>query len=168
MGRRFVGPDGNFKPGKELPAIISTAVTLLMLHVVEVVVWAVAYRVLDPISSLDTFEKAMYFSVVTFTTLGYGDITLPEQEWRMLSGIEALNGILLVGLDHGLSVRGGPAKLVGMRRGDMAEIDRGWFADHSQPLKFGFFPSRPTDGIDTRDQPWPPISNPEGGSCLQH
>jgi len=35
--------------------------------------------------------------VVTFTTLGYGDITLPEQEWRMLSGIEALNGILLVG-----------------------------------------------------------------------
>ena len=97
MGHRFVGPDGNFKPRKVLPAIISTAVTLLMLHVIEVVVWAVAYRVLDPISSLDTFEKAMYFSVVTFTTLGYGDITLPEEEWRMLSGIEALNGILLVG-----------------------------------------------------------------------
>lgn len=97
MARRFVGPDGDFRPGKVLTAIISTAVTLLMLHVVEVLIWAVAYRVLTPISSLDTFEKAMYFSVVTFTTLGYGDITLPEQEWRMLSGIEALNGILLVG-----------------------------------------------------------------------
>ena len=97
MGHRFVAPDGNFKPRKVLPAIIWTAVTLLMLHVIEVVVWAVAYRVLTPISSLDTFEKAMYFSVVTFTTLGYGDITLPEHEWRMLSGIEALNGILLVG-----------------------------------------------------------------------
>jgi voltage-gated potassium channel Kch len=80
-----------------LTAIISTAVTLLMLHVIEVVVWAVAYRALPSISTLDTFEKAMYFSVVTFTTLGYGDITLPQEEWRMLSGIEALNGILLVG-----------------------------------------------------------------------
>jgi len=29
--------------------------------------------------------------------LGYGDITLVEHEWRLLSGIEALNGILLVG-----------------------------------------------------------------------
>jgi hypothetical protein len=97
MKHRFVGPDGNFKRGKSLPAIIWTAVTLLMLHVIEVVVWAVAYLLLVPITSLDTFEKATYFSVVTFTTLGYGDITLPEHEWRMLSGIEALNGILLVG-----------------------------------------------------------------------
>jgi len=40
MARRFVGPDGNFKPGKDLSAIIWTAVTLLMLHVVEVIVWA--------------------------------------------------------------------------------------------------------------------------------
>jgi len=97
MARRMVGPDGNFKRGKDLPAIIWTAVTLLMLHVVEVVVWALAYRALTPITSLDTFEKAVYFSVVTFTSLGYGDITLPQHEWRMLSGIEALNGILLVG-----------------------------------------------------------------------
>lgn len=97
MHYRFARPDGNFKPHKVLRAIISTAVILLMLHVVEVIVWAVAYRWLNPISSLDTFEKAMYFSVVTFTTLGYGDVTLPEHEWRMLSGIEALNGILLVG-----------------------------------------------------------------------
>ena len=29
--------------------------------------------------------------------MGYGDITLPEQEWRMLTGIEAPHGILLVG-----------------------------------------------------------------------
>ena len=97
MKLRFIGPDGNFKTNKVLPAIIWTAVTLLMLHVIEVIVWALAYRALTPISSLDTLEKAIYFSVVTFTTLGYGDITLPEQEWRILSGIEALNGILLVG-----------------------------------------------------------------------
>ena len=95
--RRFVHNDGNFKEGKSLPAVIWTAVVLMLLHMAEVVIWAVAYLLLAPISSLDTFEKAIYFSVVTFTTLGYGDITLSENEWRMLSGIEALNGILLVG-----------------------------------------------------------------------
>jgi hypothetical protein len=97
MARRFLGPDGNFKRGKDLPAVMWTAVALLMLHVVEVLIWALTYRALTPISSLDTFEKAVYFSIVTFTSLGYGDITLPEQEWRLLSGIEALNGVLLVG-----------------------------------------------------------------------
>lgn len=59
-------------------------------------VWAVAYMSLLPDGELATFEKALYFSFVTFTTLGYGDITLSEG-WRLLSGIEALNGILLVG-----------------------------------------------------------------------
>lgn len=97
MGRRFVDRDGKIPPNKSLMAVTWTAVILMLLHVIEVAVWAVAYRLLSPISSLDTFEKATYFSVVTFTTLGYGDITLPEHEWRMLSGIEALNGILLVG-----------------------------------------------------------------------
>ena len=43
------------------------------------------------------YERAVYFSIVTFTTLGYGDITLPYEEWRILSGVEALNGILLFG-----------------------------------------------------------------------
>ena len=42
------------------------------------------------------FEAAIYFSFVTFTTLGYGDLTLSDG-WRLLSGIEALNGILLDG-----------------------------------------------------------------------
>ena len=40
--------------------------------------------------------KFYYYSFITLTTLGYGDITLSEG-WRILSGIEALNGLLLVG-----------------------------------------------------------------------
>ena len=43
------------------------------------------------------FSDFIYMSFVTLTTLGYGDITLVAHEWRLLSGIEALNGILLVG-----------------------------------------------------------------------
>ena len=95
--RRYTGPQGDIVTHKALLAVTWTAVALLMLHLIEVIVWALAYLLILPGDHLDTFEKAVYFSVVTFTTLGYGDITLVEHEWRLLSGIEALNGILLVG-----------------------------------------------------------------------
>lgn len=94
---RYADHEGRFKEHAALPAVTWTAVVLLMLHLVEVVLWALAYRFVLPGDPLHTFEEATYFSVVTFTTLGYGDITLVEHEWRLLSGIEALNGILLVG-----------------------------------------------------------------------
>jgi voltage-gated potassium channel len=97
LAYRYAGPDGNFKANAALPAIAWTALVLLTLHEIEVVLWALAYLLLLPGDHLDTFEKATYFSVVTFTTLGYGDITLVEHNWRLLSGIESLDGILLVG-----------------------------------------------------------------------
>jgi uncharacterized protein YjbI with pentapeptide repeats len=43
------------------------------------------------------FSDALYFSVVTFTTLGYGDV-LPHGAFRLLAGSEALSGILFTGL----------------------------------------------------------------------
>ena len=73
---------------------------MLLLHTVEVVLWATAYRTFVP-DELESFEEATYFSFVTFTSLGYGDITL-SSKWRLLSGIEALNGILLAGFSTAL------------------------------------------------------------------
>ncbi|GAL68454.1 Kef-type K+ transport systems predicted NAD-binding component [Jejuia pallidilutea] len=43
-----------------------------------------------------SFSEAWYFSLVTFTSLGYGDVTLTGH-WRLLSGVEAINGIMLIG-----------------------------------------------------------------------
>jgi len=93
---RWTTPEGDWRPHKALLAMISTAVVLLMLHVIQVILWALTFLVFIPAGKLDSLEEAVYFSLVTFTTLGYGDITLGP-EWRLLSGIEALNGILLVG-----------------------------------------------------------------------
>jgi hypothetical protein len=76
--------------------LVNTALVVFALHTLEIVIWAGAYKELLPVNELASFEEAVYFSFVTFTTLGYGDITLSEW-WRLLSGIEALNGILLVG-----------------------------------------------------------------------
>lgn len=95
--RRYGDHHGNFKPHTALPAVMWSAIVLILLHVVEVTLWALIYILLLPGDQFDTFEKTLYFSVVTFTTLGYGDITLMDSEWRLLSGVEALDGILLVG-----------------------------------------------------------------------
>ncbi len=76
--------------------VSGTAAFLLVLHVLEVVLWALAYLLLPQINEVVTLEEAAYFSIVTFSTLGYGDIIV-EGEWRILSGIEAINGILVIG-----------------------------------------------------------------------
>ncbi|HVR19331.1 MAG TPA: potassium channel family protein, partial [Polyangiaceae bacterium] len=44
---------------------------------------------------------ALYFSGVTYSTVGYGDLVLPEH-WRLLGPIEGLTGILMCGLSTGL------------------------------------------------------------------
>ena len=46
-------------------------------------------------------ESSFYFSAVTYTTVGYGDLVLP-QEWRLLGAVEGLTGILMCGLSTGL------------------------------------------------------------------
>jgi hypothetical protein len=45
-------------------------------------------------------QTAWYFSAVTYTTTGYGDLILPEA-WRLVGAVEALTGILLCGLSTG-------------------------------------------------------------------
>jgi hypothetical protein len=82
-------------PGIRLTLIIQSAIIMVGLHLVEILLWAFAY-LLVAADELGTLESAVYFSAVTFTTLGYGDITL-SSSWRMLSGFEAINGIVLVG-----------------------------------------------------------------------
>lgn len=97
LTHRYARPDGDFSAHAALSAVTSTALVLLMLHMIEVILWALAYLLLLPGDHLESFEKATYFSVVTFTTLGYGDITLVEHDWRLLSGIESLIGVVLIG-----------------------------------------------------------------------
>ncbi len=66
---------------------------MFLVSVIEVLVWSVAYLWTGAIEGL---EKATYFSMVTFTTLGYGEIVLNEQ-WRLLASFEAANGIIMFG-----------------------------------------------------------------------
>lgn len=79
-----------------LRLLISTAVFLIFIHLVQAALWALVYMLLPGVTEFETFEKSMYFSLVTFTTLGYGEITIASAN-RILAGLEAINGITLIG-----------------------------------------------------------------------
>ena len=68
-------------------------VLLFIFSLLEVFLWAFIYLLFN---AIDSMEKALYFSMVTFTTLGYGDVLLDEH-WRLLGSFEAANGIIIFG-----------------------------------------------------------------------
>jgi Ion channel len=78
--------------------LIRIAWAFIVLHLVEIAVWALFYWWQK---CLPDAESAFYFSGVTYTTVGYGDLVLPAQ-WRLLSAVEGLTGILMCGLSTGL------------------------------------------------------------------
>lgn len=96
LGRRYPGGAGLASKRSALAVLTLTMVIAIVLHTLQILLWAVSYLMLLPNGEFQTLEEAFYFSIVTFTSLGYGDITLGEG-WRVLSGIEALSGILLLG-----------------------------------------------------------------------
>lgn len=76
--------------------LIYTAIFLLSLNFLEAIIWGFTYYILPGITEFESLEKAIYFSLVTFTTLGYGEITISSSN-RILAGLEAMNGVLLLG-----------------------------------------------------------------------
>ncbi|MDG4892255.1 MULTISPECIES: ion channel [unclassified Mesorhizobium] len=74
-------------------AMISVVMGLFAVMTTEVWLWAGIYRLLGIFSD---FETALYFSTITFSTVGYGDV-VPAHGWRVLAALEGINGFLLIG-----------------------------------------------------------------------
>jgi len=81
--------------------VLTTALALLILHLLEAILWAFLYMALPAQAGLKNFHEAVYFSMITFTTLGYGDVTLTEP-WQVLAGAEGMVGIVVFGLTTAL------------------------------------------------------------------
>lgn len=94
--------------------LLNTGMVLLLLHVFEATLWAGLYTALPSSVGLSSFGEAVYFSLVSFTTLGYGDVVLAS-EWRILGPMEAMAGVTVIGLTTALL---------------FAVVQRGWQAIH--------------------------------------
>ena len=81
--------------------LIRLAAWLIFMHLLEISLWAMCYRWGG---AMPDSHSAFYFSSVTYTTVGYGDLVLPHN-WRLLGGIEALTGILMCGWSTGFFYR---------------------------------------------------------------
>jgi voltage-gated potassium channel len=73
--------------------LLRVFVWIVLLHLIQVVLWAFVFL---RAGALPNLETAVYFSLVTYTTIGFGDVVLGPG-WRVLAGIEGLTGLVLVG-----------------------------------------------------------------------
>ena len=73
--------------------MILVVLGLFLAHTIEAWIWAIFYWL---VGETETLSEAVYFSTVTFTTLGFGDVTL-SKSWRLTSSLQAVSGILLFG-----------------------------------------------------------------------
>jgi len=74
--------------------LVRIMVLLLFAGLLQMGFWAMLYRALG---QFEDYETALYFSGVTFTSLGYGDLTLPKR-LRILSAMEASDGLMMFGV----------------------------------------------------------------------
>lgn len=100
---RFVSSRIDHQKGASRARLFLVLVFALASHLLHVLVYAAAYYgfagqgAFGAIEGGDgSFADAFYFSISSYTTLGLGDL-YPTQGVRLLSGIEALNGLVMVG-----------------------------------------------------------------------
>jgi hypothetical protein len=91
-------------PGMRILAVswllIRVAWSLVLIHTVEIAVWALFYVWQE---CLPDIETALYFSGVAYTTIGFGDVVL-QKPWRLFGPAEGLTGLLMSGLSAALFV----------------------------------------------------------------
>jgi hypothetical protein len=75
-----------------------TTIWAIFLHAIEAGIWAAAYRFLG---ALPDSKSAILYSLSAITTYGHSEIFLAER-WRLMGALEALNGIILIGLTTAL------------------------------------------------------------------
>lgn len=76
-----------------LTLLLAATLGIIAIHTLEIWLYALTYLQLG---AFRHFEQALYFSTVTYATIGYGDVVMPH-EWRILGSIEGAAGIIMLG-----------------------------------------------------------------------
>lgn len=89
----IVGLRHRFHRFANTAAIVVGVLFVMGVHSVQVWIWAITFYAVGAFAEV---EPALYFSLVSFSTVGFGDITL-SHDWRLLSGLTAANGFISFG-----------------------------------------------------------------------
>ena len=76
-----------------LTLLLGASLGIFAIHTIEIWLYALLYL---RIGASTDFEQALYFSTVTYSTVGYGDLLL-SKDWRILGAIEGTTGIIMLG-----------------------------------------------------------------------
>jgi voltage-gated potassium channel len=80
-------------PVRSAALIVRFTSVMIALHLLQILLWAAFYRW----NCLPSWESAFYFSITSYSTVGYGDLVLPRM-WRTLGPVESVTGVLMCGL----------------------------------------------------------------------
>jgi hypothetical protein len=84
-------------PWRSSILMVRFTTAMIVLHVLEILLWAGFYRWL----CFPSWEPCVYFSAASYSTVGYGDVLLPHV-WRLLGPVEGIAGVLMSGLSVSL------------------------------------------------------------------
>ena len=92
---RFLGEDSGKPYGLRVVMFMGTGLAAAVsAHIVQVWIWAATFVVTE---TLPEFSEAVYFSLATYTTLGYGDLVVGKGI-RIFAAMAAVTGLLNFGL----------------------------------------------------------------------
>lgn len=72
---------------------LTIVVAILALHGVEIWLFTFAYLAIGATAGL---EDALYFSTISYSTVGYSDVHIAP-DWRLLGAFESILGMVLIG-----------------------------------------------------------------------
>lgn len=75
--------------------------SIILIHFIEVWLFAFLY---DYLRALPTFQDALYFSTISYSTIGYNDASIAK-DWRMIAALEGMLGVILLGWSTAFLVR---------------------------------------------------------------
>jgi voltage-gated potassium channel len=95
--RALAGHIHTFGPFHTAALVVRLTTVMVALHLLEILLWAACYRWV----CFSSWDSAFYFSASSYTTVGYGDVTLPLK-WHMLGPLESMTGVLMCGISASL------------------------------------------------------------------
>lgn len=79
--------------GAPIAILLIASLGIFAIHTVEIWLYAFLYLLLGTVQN---FEVSLYFSTVTYASIGYGDVLLGS-DWRILGAIEGATGVIMLG-----------------------------------------------------------------------